>query len=103
MTDRQFEKCVQNKIPIYQIWIQGSKFRKKKVKYDEFKYGGVAWINENIPYDCELCCDFMYASEDKLESCKCKLYNYLERQQLQIIKQAEKELQILQILKGELK
>lgn len=96
MTEQQFNKCVQNKIPIYRIWIRGSKLHKRKVSYEYINNGTLlGWINTAIPYNTVMRCEIMYASEDKLEQCINKLFNYLEKEERQKIKAAQKKLEDL--------
>lgn len=100
MTDQQYEKCKVKGIPIYQIWIKNRKFHKRKCEYKEFDNSWIArgWINRAIPYDTTVGNDFMYATEDKLEQCKNKLVKYLKDEQTNIIKEAQKKLDALEMI-----
>ena len=96
MTEQHFNECIQNKIPIYMIWVKDSKFHKKKVAYEDVNKGRlVNWINTTIPYNTVMQCEIMYASEDKLEQCINKLFNYLEKEEKRKITEAKKKLKYL--------
>lgn len=98
MTDQQYEKCKANNIKIYEIWIKGGKFRKELCDYKQFDSSWIAreWINKSIPYNSDLQSNFMYATEDKLDQCKKKLITTLKKDQLRIIKEAQKKLESLE-------
>ena len=76
MTQKQFDICVKNKIPIYKIWIK-EKFHKEKVTY-EYAEKGIDWINEKVVYDIETHCYCMFTSEDMLYKSIDKLFKCLE-------------------------
>ena len=99
MTDKQYEKCKEKGIKIYRIWFKNKKLHKEKCAYKKFDDSWIArgWINKAFPYDVEMRITFMYASEDKLEKCKNKLIKYLKDEQIRIIKEAQKELNTLEI------
>ena len=98
MTDQQYEKCKANNIKIYEIWIKGGKFHKELCDYKQFDSSWIAreWINKSIPYNSDLQSNFMYATEDKLDQCKKKLITTLKKDQLRIIKEAQKKLESLE-------
>ena len=98
MTDQQYESCKSNNIKIYQIWIKGGKFHKKLCEYEQFdKYQSKRiWLNKSVPYDTALQAYFMYTTEDKLDQCKKKLVATLKKDQLRIIKEAQKKLESLE-------
>jgi hypothetical protein len=106
MTDRQFEKCVKNKIPIYKIWIStnGSKIHCKKCSYVQFENSWISrgWINECVWFGTDDTRG-MYVSGNNLNKCKLKLINELKREKLQKIKKAEKQFERLRKIKEELK
>lgn len=93
MTQKQFDACVKNKIPIYKIWVKG-KFHKKKVTYEHVERC-VEWINKEVPYSIEMHCDFMYTSGDRLDESTDKLFKYLEDCEEEKIKKAKKNLKYL--------
>lgn len=98
MTDQQYEKCKANNIKIYEIWIKGGKFHKELCDYKQFNSSWIAreWINKSIPYNSDLQSNFMYATEDMLDQCKKKLVTTLKKDQLRIIKEAQKKLESLE-------
>ena len=98
MTDQQYESCKSNNIKIYQIWIKGGRFHKELCDYKQFDNSWIEreWINKSIPYNMVLQSDIMYATEDKLEHCKKRLITSLKKDQLRIIKEAQKKLESLE-------
>lgn len=100
MTDQQYESCKSNNIKIYQIWIKGGKFHKKLCGYKQFdnpwSWISRDWINNAVPYNTDFQAYFMYATEDKLDQCKKKLITALKKDQLHIIKEAQKKLESLE-------
>lgn len=101
MTQKQFDKCVQSKIPIYKIWIKNT-FHKEKTPYERVPTY-IDWINKDIVYDCNLHCHCMYASEDKLDKCIDKLFNYIAKQEKQKIAEATKKLECIKRARKEIK
>lgn len=103
MTQKQFDTCVQNNIPIYEIWIK-EKLHKKKISYNEVARC-IDWINTVIPYSTTLHCEVMYVSEDKFDKSVNKLLTYLEKQEKEKITEATKKLkylkQVKKVIKGD--
>ena len=101
MTQKQFDICVQNNIPIYKIWVK-DKFHKQKIPYEQLS-GVVCWINTTIPYSTALHCDIMYVSGDKLEKGIEKLFKYLETEETRKMQEAKKKLDYLKQVRKEIK
>ena len=99
MTQKQFDKCIKSGIPIYRIWIKNT-LHKEKIPYEQVR-GCFSWINVDIPYSGNLKCNFMYASEDKLEKCIDKLCNYLEKEEKQKLIKATRKLECLKQIRTE--
>lgn len=103
MTEQQFNKCVQNNIPIYKIWVK-DKFHKQQCAYEYFRtHSAISWINTVIPYDTKLHCECMYVSGDKLEKGINKFFKYLQQEERRKIKEANKKLECLRRAKEEIK
>lgn len=104
MTDKQYEICKANKIKIYQLWIEHGKFRKKECGYEEFDKSWILrdWLNNALPYDSAIKVDFMYATENKINQCKKKLVEALKKDQIRIIKNAQKKLTSLEKIEKEI-
>jgi hypothetical protein len=106
MTDQQFEKCVNNKTPIYKIWINSNytKIHQQKMPYSYFEKSWIvtSWINECVWFGTDGTRG-MYVSGNNLNRCKLKLINCLKREELQKIKKAEKQIERLQKIEEELK
>ena len=66
----------------------------EKQDYEAFDKSWIArsWINSSIPYNSEIRAQLMYASEDKLDSCKKKLIKHLKDEQKRIIQNAKNKL-----------
>lgn len=99
MTDQQFEKCVNNKTPIYKIWINSNytKIHQQKMPYSYFENSWIAtsWINESVWYGPDNTRG-MYVSGSNINKCRLKLINCLKREELQKIKKVEKQIERLQ-------
>jgi hypothetical protein len=106
MTDQQFEKCVKNKTPIYEVWIHanGSKIHQRKISYSYFEktWTATSWINECVWFGPNNTRG-MYVSGNSLKKCKLKMISELKRAELQKIKKAEKQIERLQKMEEELK
>ena len=104
MTDKQYETCKANKIKIYKVWIERGKFHKKQCSYEEFDKSWIVrgWVNNILPYDANIKVDFMYATEDKIDQCKKRLIEALKKEQIYIIKNAQKKLASIEKIEKEI-
>lgn len=104
MTDNQYEICKANKIKIYKVWIERGRFHKKQYNYEEFDKSWILrdWINNALPYDSAIKVEFMYATEDKIGQCKKRLIEALKKEQIRIIKNAQKKLVSLEKIEKEM-
>ena len=102
MTDKQFEKCVKSKMPIYKIWISsnGAKIHQKKMPYSHFENSWIVrgWINECVWFG-QNNTRGMYVSGNNLNRRKLKLIDRLKQEELQKIRKAEKQIERLQKMK----
>lgn len=100
MTDKQYAIYRAKGTKIYKIRIFKRKFILEEQRTEKFDDSFVPrrWLNESIVYNSHDGSQHIYATEDKIEECKKKLYNYIKEEYEVKLKQAKEKLENIEKL-----
>lgn len=102
MTNEQFEECLKNNTPVYQVWFKGTTRRKKKCNISKFGLVQVMWLNTSVVHSCDLGTYFMYVTSDNINNAYNKILNKMYNDAKYDLNQAKRNMDKVNKLKAKI-